>query len=165
MRDKLAGELARSAVSNFYDEYAIKSLTPRVKKSQNKTKNKVITETRTHVKYDIVYCKNFVHKKVSNTKADIIEVSRKTEKIQTQIIDIYYKYPFNLNTEFLAPTIKLLYLELPFFSAVWKFFVGVTSDINKFGFPVNIKFDLTGFCKIDISSENYTTNLKNVSPK
>ena len=84
LRDKLAREQARSAVSSIYDEYKIKSLEPKIQTPiSKKVKNKQGVEhiqTITKVDFEVNYYKENVHKSVNNDKKNVIKVVKNIEK-------------------------------------------------------------------------------------
>lgn len=163
MCDKLAGELARSAVSSHYDEFKISSLHPKISKPEHKKKKNEIVHTKTAVNLEVVYHKDFVNKRVSDQNDKLIQVSRRSQSDKMKEIKIDYEQPCELNMNFLGPIIQLLYIELPFYDAVWRVVIGITDHIKELGFPARIRCSQTNLLKVEIKKGSYETDLKKIT--
>ena len=159
-RDKSASDQARSAIASYYNEYQIRSICPKISKCKEKTKKGVIVEYQTHVDYEFTYYKNNVHKHLNGDKS---EIHKTPEKDITRFVKVDYKKPFNLNTKFLQPIVQLLYIELPIMRILWEFIIGMTIDIEKFGFPTKICIPLSTFKRLDIKLAKYKEDVKGLS--
>ena len=119
-------------------------------------------QTITKVDFEVNYYKENVHKSVNNDKKNVIKVVKNIEKENFNTISIEYQKPFELDTVFLGPIIKLLYIELPIFDAAWRVFIGINGYIEELGFPVKIAFPLNKYITIEITKKKFSTDSKKI---
>ena len=93
---------------------------------------------------------------------DKSETHKTAEKEVTKFVKVDYVKPFGLDTNFLQPIVQLLYIELPFLRILWDFIIGMTIDMEKFGFPTKICIPLSTFKRVDIKLAKYKEEIKGV---
>lgn len=152
----LSYDLARSAVASFQIQQRINSVEEKLIKEDAKKKTKT-------VEFQVNASKDEVYKKAKcNNKIESVNVTRKEIKNIDKMVYVTFKEDYFLNMKLFSPIIKLMFMELPYFNALWQLIGGISYSHLNYGFPVNIEVPINNFFRVKQSLKETKFNLKNI---